>query len=347
MAHIHLPDWPSPIPAGRHSILDAALDAGVPFPHGCRSGECGGCKCTLVKGEVRREVCSPDALSDQEASQGLILACRTRALGDVHVQWLAGPATIPARTLQGTVSTLQRLTHDVLLLGVAVPDGEAFNFLPGQYTQLKLGRLPWRNYSMANQPNSRELTFHVRVVPDGLVSQHLAAQTLLGDAITVQGPMGNAVWDGPSDEPLVLLAGGTGLAPMLSVLDAALQSGQRPSSIHLFHGARTPADLYALDELTQRATAQGFTFTTACAQANHDGLPTQHVHEALAQHVQDFSCGKVYAAGPPPMVDAVRALALARGGHAHRIHADAFFAAPTRKPSLWERITGAMPLGPS
>jgi naphthalene 1,2-dioxygenase ferredoxin reductase component len=347
MPNIHLPDWPNAIPVGRQSILDAALDAGVPFPHGCRSGECGGCKCTLVQGEVRRAACSPDALSAEEQAQGFILACRSHPITDVHVQWLASPAASPTRTLQATVADVRHVTHDVVLLTLALPDGDALNFLPGQYAQLQFGRLPWRNYSMANQPNSHELTFHVRVVPDGRVSNHVATQTQRGDRVTVQAPMGHAVWDAPSDAPLLLLAGGTGLAPMLSVLDAALLDGQSPDSIHLFHGARSAADLYALDSLTQRSTSQGFKFTTACALASDVGVPGQHLHEALAEHVQDFSQAKIYVAGPPPMVDAVKALALKRGAAAHHVHADAFYAAPPSKPSLWQRITGAMPLGPS
>jgi Na+-transporting NADH:ubiquinone oxidoreductase subunit NqrF len=247
MPVIHIADWHEPVPAGRRqTILNAALDAGVPFPHVCGVGECGSCKCELLEGDVASDESSPDALGDDERARGLILACRSRPLGDVRLRWLNTTVPMPISTLPAQVASVERVTADVMLLALQLADDAVFDFRPGQFAKLGFGRLPPRSYSMATQPRQRRLEFHIRVLPHGLVSGHIANALRRGDSASVHGPFGDACWDAPpSDEPLLLLAGGTGLAPMLSVLDAALADGQRPDRIHLYHGVRGEGDLYA------------------------------------------------------------------------------------------------------
>jgi NAD(P)H-flavin reductase/ferredoxin len=346
MPVIHIADWSEPVPAGRHqTILNAALDAGVPFPHVCAVGECGSCKCDLLEGEVASDECSPDALDDDERARGLILACRSRPLGDVRLRWLNDTVPMPILKLPSQVASVERMTADVVMLTLQLADDAVFNFRPGQFAKLSFGRLPPRSYSMATQPRQRRLEFHIRVLPNGLISGHVANSLRRGDTVTVHGPFGDACWDAPpSDEPLLLLAGGTGLAPMLSVLDAALADGQAPSRIHLYHGVRGEGDLYAGGPLRLLAARKGFRFVPVYAQPEDAGLRAMHLHQAVAEDFASLRDTRVYVCGPPPMVDAVKALALELGAAPERIRADPFFAAVAPKRSLWQRITGAAPL---
>jgi naphthalene 1,2-dioxygenase ferredoxin reductase component len=339
MPKIHIVQWPEPVEAGKLRILEAALDAGVPFPHGCGTGECGTCKCELIDGDIRSDRYSPDALSLDEIDRGLILACRARALTDVKVRWLSQAAALPMIKLDAKVSAIDRVAHDVMVLRLSLPEGKTFMFRPGQFVKLGFGKLPARSYSMANQPAERELVFHIRIVPNGLVSGHVARELKVGDRVEVRGPFGDAYWDGKKDAPLLLLAGGTGLAPILSVLDAAIRDGQQAEQIHLYHGVRSERDLYAGDLLRHRAGQHRFRFVPVFA--NGDGLRSGHLHEAVASDFDDLRDAHIYTAGPPPMVDAVKEVAVQRGMPSHQIRADAFFASEPERKSLWGRLTTA------
>lgn len=365
MPRIFIQEWPQPIEAGRLRILEAALDAGVPFPHGCGSGECGTCKCRLLEGEVKRDRHSPDALSDEEIEQGLILACRSRPLTDVMVKWLSDATPALMIKHDAVVDRVEHASHDVVLLTVRLRPDQAFPFRAGQFAKLRFGRLPARSYSMASQPGEHELVFHIRVHPQGHVSQHVAHELRPGDPVEVRGPFGEACWQGssggggsgsrPASQPpghaignpgpgahdraahLLLLAGGTGMAPILSVLDAALRDGHDPRSIDVYHGVRTPADLYAERDLRRRAREYGLRFVPVFA----EGGPgrTGLLHDAVSQDFDDLGASLIHVAGPPPMVDAVRGVAQRRGATAERIRADAFHPSEPERRSLWERIT--------
>jgi ferredoxin-NAD(P)+ reductase (naphthalene dioxygenase ferredoxin-specific) len=342
MTLIHISDWQQPIDAGRHRILEAALDAGVPFPHGCGAGECGSCKCELLEGEVRSDGYSPDALTDEESANGLILACRARPVGDIRIRWLA--AATAAVTVAARVFSIDRVAHDVVVLTLSLPHGKTLDFRPGQFAKLRFGKLPARSYSMASRPREEHLMFHIRVLPQGRVSQHVATKLKPGDSVEVQAPFGDAYWAGPAKGPLLLLAGGTGLAPMLSVLAAALSDGQASNLIHLYHGVRTEADMYAGDLLRRHSQEHKFRFVPVYSQATDPQSRQAHLHEAVAEDFDALDDANIYVSGPPPMVEAVKTLAMRRGAAADRVRADAFFAAPPEKKSLWERITGAIAL---
>jgi CDP-4-dehydro-6-deoxyglucose reductase/ferredoxin-NAD(P)+ reductase (naphthalene dioxygenase ferredoxin-specific) len=338
MPLIHIAEWPQPIEAGRHRILEAALDAGVPFPHGCGSGECGTCKCRLLEGEIKSDRFSPEALSEEDIDQGLILACRARPLTDVRVQWLAAGDMSPMTRLDARVARIDRAAHDVMVLTVALERGQDFAFRAGQFAKLRFGKLPARSYSMANLPGQRELVFHIRVLPEGRVSQHVAASLRPGDKVEVRGPFGEAYWEAGARTPqLLLLAGGTGMAPIMSVLDAALGDGQDGQGIHVYHGVRTEHDLYMRDQLQRRIVEHGIRFVPVYA----DGGPgrTGMLHEAVKQDFADLRASLIYSAGPPPMVDAVRQMAAGLGAAPQRIKADPFHPSEPEKRSLWERVT--------
>jgi ferredoxin-NAD(P)+ reductase (naphthalene dioxygenase ferredoxin-specific) len=343
MAIIRIAQWPQPIEAGRMRILEAALDAGVPYPHGCGSGECGSCKSQLLSGEVTLDRYSPDALSDAERERGVILACRARVCSDVHVKWFSAAPALPMIKLNARVANVKRVAHDVIVLSLTLPMGSSMAFRPGQFAKLRFGKLPTRSYSMANQPSQGRLEFHIRMVPNGLVSQYVANQLKTSDTVEVRGPFGDAYWDALDDakqDPLLLLAGGTGLAPILSVLGAALRDGQPAEQIHVYHGVRSERDLYAGTQLTQHAQEKGFRFVPVYSSAAQRIARSGLLHEAVAEDFSSLVSARIHVAGPPPMVDAVKELAVQRGASASRIRADAFYPAEPEKKSLWERITG-------
>ncbi len=341
MSMIHITQWPQAVPAGRQRILEAALDAGVPFPHGCGSGECGGCKCELLGGDVTCDRYSPDALSADERARGLILACRSRPVGDVQIRWLSDAAPLPMVKLDAVVSGIKPAGQDVVVLTLQLPERTPLHFRPGQFAKLRFGKLPSRSYSMANQPGEGKLVFHIRVLPGGAVSQHIAGGLMPGDRVEVRGPFGEACWQqGTRPAALLLLAGGTGLAPLLSVLDAALAEGMPAEQIHLYHGVRTPDDLYAGDLLNWRSRQEGFRFVPVYSEAAGPQDRSGYVHEAVGEDFAMLTGAMVHVAGPQAMVDAVRHLVTRRGVSPSWIRADAFTAAEPEKKSLWERVTG-------
>ena len=344
MAQIQITQWPQPIEAGRLRILEAALDAGVPFPHGCGTGECGSCKCKLLSGKVAMDAYSPGALTDEEREKGLILACRSRVVSDVQISWLASAAIPkPMVKFNAKVFRVAPVAHDVFVVTLAAPPGQGFNFHPGQFAKLRFGKLPARKYSMASQPDQDLLEFHIRIVPDGMVSQYVATQLREGESVEVRGPFGDAYWEGLEEAhtgPLLLLAGGTGLAPILSVLDAALKDGVPPEQVHLYHGVRAERDLYAELRLNARAQEHGFRFTPVYSEHARESARKGFVHEILEQDFDNLVHARIFVAGPPPMVDAVKATATGRGADPQRIRADAFYASEPEKKSLWSRLTG-------
>lgn len=344
MAQIQIAQWPQPIEAGRLRILEAALDAGVPFPHGCGTGECGSCKCKLLSGQVTMNHYSPDALTDDERQQGLILACRSHVVSDVAISWLSSAALAPPMVkFNARVFRVAPVAHDVYVVTLVAPAGQFFSFRPGQFVKLRFGKLPARKYSMANQPRQDHLEFHIRIVPDGVVSQYVATKLREGESVEVRGPFGDAYWEGPDlthTGPLILLAGGTGLAPILSVLDAALSEGVATDQVYLYHGVRAERDLYAESRLRVSAQKYGFRFTPVYSEQAPEGARKGFVHEILEQDFDDLRDARIFVAGPPPMVDAVKISAIGRGASPQRIRADAFYASKPEKKSLWARLTG-------
>ena len=341
MARISIRQWAAPVEcSARQTVLEAALAAGVPFPHNCMSGECGACKCRLLTGEVAHGPHLPEALSPDERAQGLVLACRARPKGPVALEWLlpdrlraAAPA---ARPMRARVVDKHWATHDVVRLRLAV-QGKAMHFLPGQFARLRVGRLPARSYSMANQAGEGELEFHVRLVPRGLVSGHIARHLEVGDSVRLEGPFGTATWQGVQAGPLLLAAGGTGLAPIKSVLMAALND-EHPD-IHLYHGVRDERDLYDVEALTALHAQRRLRYTPVLSAPTSGTVRrTGLLHEAIARDHPQLHGATVFTAGPPPMVEGVRAHALAAGVSADSIAADAFHASAPAGLSLLERL---------
>ncbi|MDO8981714.1 MAG: 2Fe-2S iron-sulfur cluster-binding protein [Afipia sp.] len=308
------------------TILQAVLDAGIAYPHGCRSGRCGSCKSSLIDGRVELGKHSPFALSEEERALGLILACRALPLEDVTVKWLdVDYVAKPAVTQGATIVALESKTQDILAVQLKLDDRPAFRFAAGQYLSFTMPGAPARHYSMASRPDDELVELHVRLVAGGRTSSLIHASLKADDRVEIEGPVGSAYLRDAHGGPIVAVAGGSGLAPIKSIVETALGAGMS-QPIHLYFGVRTEDDLYLVDYF--RALEQRFSnldFVPVLSQAVATGWRTGFVSNALAEDHQQLAGAKAYVAGPPAMVDAVGSVLAARGVASSDIHADVFF----------------------
>jgi CDP-4-dehydro-6-deoxyglucose reductase/ferredoxin-NAD(P)+ reductase (naphthalene dioxygenase ferredoxin-specific) len=310
------------------TILDAALRSGLPFPFGCQSGNCGACKCALVSGGVELAPYSEFALEEGERLQGMILGCRAMPLDDSTVALLeTGELEAhPARELVCRVAALDDLTHDIKRLRLEIVSGGPLAFSAGQFASLRFSGLPPRDYSMASRPDEGLLEFHIRLVPGGAVTPHIRERLKVGDTLAVAGPMGTSSWRSRHTGPILAVAGGSGLAPIKSIVETALAAGAR-QPIKLYVGARAERDLYLLDHFA--ALAARHSNLDVVPVLSEPGEPTARrtgfVSDALAADLGDLDGWKAYLAGPPPMVESCVETLVARGLRRADCHADAFY----------------------
>lgn len=315
------------------SVLEAALSQGIAFPHSCTVGTCGACKCRLKSGKIREISNFGYVLNAEELRGGVVLACQAAARTDLvlEVPGLVDKRLAPPRDFVGRITRTRALTHDIL--EVALTLDAPMQFDAGQYVQLQVEDV-WggRAYSIANPPlaeGSSELSFMIRLVPGGKFTEHLFKGALTGKSVKVHGPCGN-FWLRESRAPLLAIAGGSGLAPLLSMLaDAASREAGR-SCLVLF-GARTAGDLYAQHELAAIGERWNgaFEFVPVLSQEPADsrwegarGLVT----EVLALRAAELASAdaEAYLCGPPAMIDAALPVLDAAGFAASNIHADRF-----------------------
>ncbi len=316
------------VPEGR-TMLEAALKAGIPYPHGCRSGRCGSCKSRLVHGEVDLLDHARFALSDAEKAQGLILACRALPRSDAAVSWLGGGEEVadhPLRRLQCRVVALAAATHDIKRVRLAVDDATPLAFAAGQYARVTFPGAPPRDYSMANTPGDVDLEFHIRRIPGGAATTPIHERLALGDTVTVEGPFGSSYLREKHAGPILCVAGGSGLAPIKAIVETAIAHGMR-QPLHVYFGARTERDLYLVDHFEAlQARNANLAFTPVLSEARQPGKRrTGFVSDAVGQDMRDFDGWKAYVAGPLAMVDAAMAVARARALRPEDLHADVFF----------------------
>jgi ferredoxin-NAD(P)+ reductase (naphthalene dioxygenase ferredoxin-specific) len=315
------------VPTGA-TILGAALDAGVAYPFGCQSGNCGACKSHLVKGEVTMEGYSEFALSDEEKARGLILACRSVPWEDSEVAWLEEDDLIvhPRRLLDCKVVGLDDATHDIKRVRLEIASGGPFDFSAGQFASVTFEDCPPRDYSMANVPDDPVLEFHVRCT-GGATSTHVAEKLKLGDHVRVEGPFGPSYLREAHRGPIIAVAGGSGMAPIKSVVERALQKAL-PQHIYFYFGVRNERDLYLHDHFAKLAeTHKNLHFIPVLSEGDNEARRLGLVHEAVAQDFDEFDGCKAYLAGPPVMVEAATKLFEQRGMRRIDIHADAFYTA--------------------
>lgn len=326
--------------AAGDNLLKALTDRQIPVSYSCLSGRCGTCRCRVVSGDVRQaegvEYRHHDA--DAEAARGErhVLACQSTVRGDCEIELpeLDEVVVHPAKILKATVLAIEPLTHDIKRL--VLKPAKVLSFSPGQYATLQFTPDHIRPYSMAGLASDDTLEFHIRRVPGGAVTGYVDEELKVGDAVRVSGPLGTSYLRTRHDGPMLCVAGGTGLAPVLSIVRGALARGMT-NPIEIYVGARSPADVYGLAWLRELASRHAgirlHVVTTTGApdgsDAHGNGLRIGHVTEALAEDfaVVDALAGwRAYLCGAPPMVEAATRLLRERGVEASHIHADAFYA---------------------
>jgi CDP-4-dehydro-6-deoxyglucose reductase/ferredoxin-NAD(P)+ reductase (naphthalene dioxygenase ferredoxin-specific) len=316
------------VPTGA-TILWSALDQGVDYPFGCQSGNCGACKSHLVSGEVTMEGYSEFALSDEEKERGLILACRAVPWEDSEVAWLEEDDLIvhPRRVLACRVVGLDDATHDIRRVRLAIEAGGPFDFSAGQYASVTFDNCQPRDYSMANAPGDPVLEFHVRRTDGGATSAYVGERLKVGDDVRVEGPFGTSYLREAHRGPIIAVAGGSGMAPLKSIVERALARAL-PQHIYFYFGVRTERDLYLHDHFAALAEKHAnLHFRPVLSEAANGTWRTGLVHEAVAQDFDEFDGCKAYLAGPPVMVEAATRLFEKRGMRRIDVHADAFYTA--------------------
>ena len=321
----------------KETLLQAALNQGIAFPHDCRAGGCGACKCRLVKGKVKELTDKSYILSAEELRDNYVLACQSIPRSDIEVDVELSDAATPVQTHQspGRIIGLAPLTHDILQLTLALD--RALPFTPGQYCELSPQDGPaagvTRSYSFANVPDangtSRNAEFFIRKVPGGQFTEWLFEQAKIGDSLDVAAPFGEFVLREAS-APILCIAGGSGLAPVLSMLQGALQSQKRPREVMLILGVRSQRDLCMLDaiESLRREWPVGFDFMPILADEpagsewqGRRGMIVNHLAEVLGK---SQGVPHAYLCGPPGMIDSCISTLEGSGVSAADIHFDKF-----------------------
>ena len=318
---------PFPVEMGQ-TILEAALARDLSYPHGCRSGNCGACKSELLSGEVEMSPYSEYALTPAEKSNGQILACRAVPWSDCAVRFLEFDDTVahPLRHLVCRVSAVDNMTHEIKRVRLKILEGGPYDFTAGQYASLTFPGLPARDYSMANRPGEATLEFHIRLLPGGAVTPFVAKLLKVGDKIKVFGPHGTSYLRERHSGPILALAGGSGLAPIKSIVETALGAGAT-QPVHLYFGVRDERDLYLEDHFKKLAARhKNLTFVPVLSEpATRTKRRTGFLADAVRQDFINLDGAKAYLAGPPIMVESAVAALESLGMRRQDCHADAFY----------------------
>ncbi len=310
------------------NLLEALRNAQVPMSYSCMAGRCGTCRCRVVDGEVLDS--GGTHQNPLDGRDSYVLACQT---------FLTEPCTIeipepdeivvhPARIVKATVLAVETLAHDIRR--VVLKPAKPIEFSPGQYAQLQFTHEHIRPYSMAGLAGDATLEFHVRVIPGGRVSGYVSDTLKPGDVVRVSGPLGTAYLRRKHQGPVLCVAGGTGLAPILSVLRGAIAEGM-PNPVHLYFGVRSPRDVYGLDWLVEigRSHPAFKLHVVVTAGGDPRNLRSGLVTEAIQQDLGSLEGWRAYLCGSPPMVEAASVLARQKAIDPARIHADAFYTQST------------------
>ena len=315
------------------ALLAAAIRQGIGLPYGCKDGACGSCKCKKLEGIVVHGPHQAKALSPEEAEQGYILTCCGVAQTDVVIEsrQVTDESAFPVKKMPVRVNSLVKASHDVMLVRLQLPASDVFKYHAGQYVEFLLRDGARRAYSMGNAPHTQAETpgveLHVRHMPGGKFTDHVFSAMKEKEILRIEGPFGSFYLREDSTKPMVLLASGTGFAPIKAIIEHLQFKGITRPAV-LYWGGRRPADLYQHDwVLAKVAEMPNLSYVPVVS----DALPedawtgrTGFVHNAVLQDIADLSLYQVYACGAPIVVDSAQAAYTAAGLPADEFFADSF-----------------------
>jgi CDP-4-dehydro-6-deoxyglucose reductase len=312
------------------TLLDAALRQCLTLPYGCKDGACGACKGKVLSGKVDHGKAQAHALKDDEKAAGLTLYCCASAQSDLVIECkqLGSASDIPVKTLPSRIEKLEKLAPDVIEIHLRLPANERLQFWAGQYIDILLKDGKKRSYSLANAPHDDAvLQLHIRHVPGGLFTEQVFSTLKVRDILRFNGPHGTFYLREDSTKPMILLAGGTGFAPIKAIVEHAIaEKCQRP--MFIYWGAKARVDLYQ-NALPEKWAAEhaNITYVPVLSEpASGDAWNgrTGFVHAAVLADFPDLSGYQAYACGAPVMIDAARRDFTAQGLPEEEFFADAF-----------------------
>ena len=314
------------------TVLAAAIRAGVGLPYGCKNGACGSCKGKVVAGTVTHRAHQERALNADEEAAGMALFCCATTAADlvIEAREVGGSSDYPVRKMPSRVASIERVAPDVVVITLQLPANEALAYRAGQYLEFMLRDGKRRSYSMANAPSKLDtpITLHIRHMPGGVFTDHVFGAMKERDILRFEGPLGTFFLREDSDKPIVMLASGTGFAPIKALVEH-MQHLQSARPVSLYWGGRRPHDIYMRALCVQwAATLPNFRFIPVVSDAqpedNWSGR-SGFVHQAVIDDLPDLSGYQVYACGAPLMVDAAQRDFVARCQlPADEFYADAF-----------------------
>ena len=312
------------------TVLAAAMRAGVGLPYGCKNGACSSCKGKVISGSVTHKPHQARALTPEEEAAGMSLFCCAMPHADlvIEAREVAGSGDFPIKKMPSRVSTIEKVAPDVVVISLQLPATETLQYRSGQYIEFLLRDGKRRSYSIATAPDNGPLTLHIRHMPGGLFTDQVFSTMKERDILRFEGPLGTFFVRDDSDKPMVLLASGTGFAPIKAIVEHLVQTGStRPMA--LYWGGRRPQDLY-MDALCREWAAKLPNFqyvpvvSNAEAEDNWSGR-SGFVHQAVMADLPDLSGYQVYSCGAPIMVESAKKDFVAHCGLPEdEFYADAF-----------------------
>ena len=315
------------------ALLAAAIRSGIGLPYGCKDGACGSCKCKKLEGTIIQGTHQLKALSVEEAAQGFILTCCATALSDVVIESrnVTDESAFPIKKMPTRVASLVKASHDVVVMRLQLPAADVFKYHAGQYVEFLLRDGDRRAYSMANAPHTQldnpGVELHIRHMPGGKFTDHVFSAMKEKEILRVEGPFGSFYLREDSTKPMVLLASGTGFAPIKAIIEHMQFKGIARPAV-LYWGGRRPDDLYMHEWILGKvAEMPNLRYVPVISDALTEDAwtgRTGFVHNAVLQDTKDLSCHQVYACGAPIVVDSAQAAYIAAGLPADEFFADSF-----------------------
>jgi CDP-4-dehydro-6-deoxyglucose reductase, E3 len=311
------------------SVLSAALRQGVMLPYSCKNGTCGSCKGNIESGEVNYPFHPPLALQRADIAAGDALLCQAEPSEDlvIRVREIEAVRDIPVRLMPARVAGKTLLAPNVMRLKLRLPKTRRLQFLAGQYLDILLPGGKRRAFSIASAPNLEdELELHIRHVDGGDFTGYVFEELAVRDILRVEGPLGTFfIRNDEADRPMILMGGGTGFAPLKSMVEDLLEHGDK-REVHLFWGARSEAELY-LEDLPRGWAEEHAHIHFRSAVSDPEAARRHYsgfVHEAVLDAHADLSGFDVYMSGPPAMIDVAKSAFLRHGLRQQRLFYDSF-----------------------